>query len=56
MKSKEIKVLYICDREKCADCYEECMHTTDITHAKNFKAFERECFIERFNEEKENGI
>lgn len=33
----EIQVLYICDREKCEDCFNSCNHTTDISHAKNFK-------------------
>lgn len=27
---------YICDRKACNQCSDECRHTTDITHAKNF--------------------
>lgn len=30
-------VFYICDREKCENCFSECKHTTDITHALNFE-------------------
>ncbi|MDO4557305.1 MAG: hypothetical protein Q4B70_19500 [Lachnospiraceae bacterium] len=30
------KVLYLCDREKCKDCSDDCKHTTDVWHAKNF--------------------
>lgn len=33
----ELQVLYICDRIKCENCHENCKHTTDIEHAKNFK-------------------
>lgn len=36
----EIQVLYICDRKKCENCYENCKHTTDIKHAKNFEVTE----------------
>ena len=31
----EIKVGYICDRQKCENCSNECKHTFDIKHAKN---------------------
>ena len=31
-------ILYECDRQKCTDCsWPICQHTSDITHAKNFK-------------------
>lgn len=33
----ENKVLYICDRKKCETCREDCTHTQDIRHAKNFE-------------------
>ena len=33
-----IKILYLCDRLKCENCsYPNCKHTSDITHAANFK-------------------
>lgn len=35
----DVKVAYICDRFACKDCsYPTCSHTTNIVHAKNFKA------------------
>lgn len=33
----EEKIFYICDKKKCEVCYPECKHTSDITHAANFK-------------------
>lgn len=30
------KVLYLCDGGQCEICSNECNHTTDIDHAKNF--------------------
>lgn len=30
------KVLYLCDGKQCKKCSNECKHTTDIGHAKNF--------------------
>lgn len=30
------RIFYICDREACKVCNEMCLHTTDISHAKNF--------------------
>lgn len=30
-------ILYICDQKKCEVCNPECKHTSDITHAANFK-------------------
>lgn len=30
------KYLYLCDQKKCGKCrFPECMHTSDIKHAKN---------------------
>lgn len=40
-------ILYECDGMACKDCFrKECRHTTDITHAKNFKC-ENGVWIER---------
>lgn len=36
-KVNKLKVTYICDGERCQECYDYCRHTTDISHAKNFK-------------------
>lgn len=33
----EIDITYICDGKKCPECSIQCRHTTDISHAKNFK-------------------
>jgi hypothetical protein len=31
-------VAYVCDRRKCEVCsYPFCTHTTDVTHAENFR-------------------
>lgn len=30
-------ILYVCDRKQCKECKDFCTHTTDITHATNFK-------------------
>lgn len=32
----ELCIRYNCDGQKCKKCSNECRHTTDITHAKNF--------------------
>lgn len=32
----EKEILYVCDRTKCENCYEECHYTTDIKHAISF--------------------
>ena len=32
-KTEPIKYLYICNRKKCANCYDECHHTADISYA-----------------------
>lgn len=31
-----MNIFYLCDRQACEKCSEECTHTSDITHAKNF--------------------
>ena len=28
-----MKALYLCDREQCEKCRDDCEHTTDINHA-----------------------
>ena len=44
---KKDKVLYECDCRACSDkCSLGCYHTTDITHAKNFK-YENGKWVER---------
>lgn len=30
------RILYICNRQKCYECFSECKHTSDIRYAKNF--------------------
>lgn len=40
------KVLYICDRRACNKCNPECMHTNDISHAKNFELLD-DVFVEQ---------
>jgi len=30
------RILYICNRQKCHECCDECRHTSDIRYAKNF--------------------
>ena len=40
------KVLYICDRRACNKCDPECIHTSDISHAKNFELFD-DVFVEQ---------
>lgn len=30
------RVFYLCDGEKCENCSNECSHTTDVDHSKNF--------------------
>ena len=34
-------VLYLCNRQKCQVCTEECKHTKDVRFAKNFELNER---------------
>lgn len=33
MEQVNIIILYLCDREACEYCSNECKHTSDITHA-----------------------
>lgn len=44
----EIRILYICDRRKCDNCREECLHCSDVEHAKNFEKI-GETFWEKEN-------
>ena len=45
-------VLYLCDREQCdKPCSFECKHTTEISHAKNFKGLEGNFYFEINDEE-----
>lgn len=32
-----MKIFYICDRKRCENCYDECRHTSDASHAAHFK-------------------
>ena len=43
-----IKVAFLCDRRACENCNEfnECIRTSNITHAKNF-TIENGTFVER---------
>lgn len=36
-----MNVLYICNRQKCSNCSDECNHTTDVRFAKNFTLEEK---------------
>lgn len=49
---RENKIMFICDRKKCVMCNEECKHTTDISHAKNFIKIPPDGY---YWEEDENG-
>ena len=43
-EKKKPAYLYLCDREKCENCNEDCFHTTDLSHAANrgqFNEFEK---------------
>ncbi|MEG2332811.1 MAG: hypothetical protein RSB62_11005 [Bacteroides sp.] len=44
--SSKGKVLYICDRRACNQCNPECMHTNDISHAKDFELL-HDVFVEQ---------
>lgn len=35
--TSELCVMYLCDRRKCTICREDCTHTEDVRHAKNFE-------------------
>lgn len=47
------KVLYLCDGGQCETCSNECNHTTDIDHAKNFNK-EFGVYVEKENDYAEN--
>ena len=47
------KVLYLCDGRQCETCSNECNHTTDIDHAKNFNK-EFGVYVEKENDYAEN--
>lgn len=34
--SDPAKILYLCDRRRCDNCFENCRLTSDIKHAENF--------------------
>lgn len=34
--NEEQEVYFVCDRRKCEKCSENCHHTKDVRHAKNF--------------------
>ncbi len=40
-------VFYICDRQRCEECFSECKRTTDITHAINFERLSNGKYIEK---------
>jgi predicted house-cleaning noncanonical NTP pyrophosphatase (MazG superfamily) len=55
---KPTEILYICDRKKCKDCcYPICKHTTDISHAVNFKTCKDGAYVWKKGEREasENG-
>lgn len=39
LKITDRDVLYLCDKSKCTDAHQcgECIHTTDVEHAANFR-------------------
>lgn len=39
LKITDRDVLYLCDKSKCPDAHQcgECIHTTDVEHAANFR-------------------
>ena len=47
------KILYLCDGGHCETCSNECNHTTDIDHAKNFNK-EFGVYVEKENNYAEN--
>ena len=36
-KEEPMDVLYLCNRKKCENCSDECIHTKDVRYAKNFE-------------------
>lgn len=50
-KTKQQKILYLCDRRACEKCsYPDCQHTTDVYHARNFERID-DIFVEGTVEE-----
>lgn len=43
-------IYYICDRKKCPKCSPNCKHTSDISHAANFKHVLNGDYIEKRNQ------
>lgn len=44
-------VLYLCDRQKCKVChYDVCHHTTDVSHAVNFKKLDKGFWEDEVND------
>lgn len=41
-------IFYICDREQCENCHDECKHTTDIKHSVNYKERGGPAFLDKF--------
>lgn len=33
----KINILFLCDRQACTGCSEECLHTSDIRHSVHYK-------------------
>lgn len=48
----ETRVIYLCDGLACPSCSEFCKHTSDISHAKNFKMLDKTLAVEMTEEEK----
>lgn len=46
---KKQNIFYLCDQRQCEDCSalcDECFHTSDINHAKNFREFPDKFYFE----------
>ena len=41
MKVKDMQILFICDRKKCKNCWDECELTSDPEHAAHFRIDDR---------------
>lgn len=51
-----MKVLYICDQERCEHCSASqgiCFHTSDISHAINFEQKDDDLYVERRKEDEQ---
>lgn len=54
--NKETKIFYLCDRKACRLCSgENCDHTKNIEHARNFKN-KHGIYVENDNREKEDEL